>query len=151
MSVASSTIHLFNFEIVVQSVKDLTNHLLAEVEDIKSNNMKKISENFTYKTNLIQFVETMKDVLSKNPEIAKGLSEQQKSLLQNVAQELQEAVTLNNSELMKAKYFNDELIKLVIAAVENASTPMKTYDKHGKRPKNSKLKTPASLTLNEQV
>ncbi len=151
MSAVGSFANLFDFNLVVQSIKDLTEILRSEIEEIKSNNIKIISESFERKSDLINFVESMKEVIYKNPQIAKNLTEQQKTLLKNVAQELQESVTLNNSELMKAKYFNDELIKLVVAAVENASTPMKTYDRYGKRPKHSKLKTPASITLNKKV
>jgi methionine synthase II (cobalamin-independent) len=143
--------HLFNYDIVVQALRDLANVLRAEVEDIKANNIKTITDNFSFKNDLIQYVEAIKDLLSKNPDITKSLSAEQKLTLKNVAQELQESVTLNNSELMKAKYFNDELIKLVVAAVENASTPMKTYDRYGRRPMHSKLKTPTSMTLNKEI
>ena len=143
--------HLFNYDIVVQALGDLTHVMRTEIEDIRANNIKTITENFSFKNDLIQYVEAIKELLSKNPDITKSLSAEQKFTLKNMAQELQESVTLNNSELMKAKYFNDELIKLVVAAVENASTPMKTYDRYGKRPKHSKLRTPTSMTLNEEI
>jgi hypothetical protein len=143
--------HLFNYDIVVQALGDLTHVMRTEIEDIRANNIKTITENFSFKNDLIQYVEAIKELLSKNPDITKSLSIEQKLTLKNMAQELQESVTLNNSELMKAKYFNDELIKLVVAAVENASTPMKTYDRYGKRPKHSKLRTPTSMTLNEEI
>ncbi len=151
MSTAPDLSHLFNFDIFIQALGDLTNLLSSEVEDIKKNNIKTLTANFDFKADLIEYIEAMKEILNQNTSLAKNFREDQKILLKNMAQELQEAVTLNNSELMKAKYFNDELIKLVVTAVENASTPVKTYDRYGKRPKLSKLKTPTSVTFNKEV
>jgi len=142
---------LFDFNITVQAMQDLANILLAEVANIKSNNIKNIAQNQSHKLDLIQHVENIKDILKNNPEIGKSLSDEQKSIFRKVAQELQDSVTLNNSELMKAKYFNDELIKLIVSSVKNVSTPMRTYTNNGSRAKQSKLKTPASLSFNQEI
>jgi RNA polymerase-interacting CarD/CdnL/TRCF family regulator len=142
---------LFNFEAAIQAIQELSDILRNEIPDIKNNNIKKITDNQLKKADLIQYVENVKDLLKQYPEISKELPNEKKSLLKKVAQDLQESITLNNSELMKAKYFNDELIKLIVSTVQNASSPVKTYNKEGKRTTYSKLKTPASVTFNKEI
>jgi predicted methyltransferase len=142
---------LFDFDITVKSMQDLSQILINEVANIKSNNISSINLNQAHKLDLIQHVENIKDILKNNPEISKSLSDEQKKFFQKVAQELQDSVTLNNSELMKAKYFNDELIKLIVSSVKNVSTPMRTYTNNGRAAKQSKLKTPASLSFNQEI
>lgn len=142
--------NLFNYDVVIRAIEELISLLSNEIQYLKHNQISLMSDNYEKKNDLVQYVESIKSFLKQNPSIKERLTQQQKDNLINLAQQLHDTVLLNNEELLKAKSFNDEVIKIVIKAVKNEGSVVNLYDRNGYKGNYTKT-NPPSLTLNKKI
>ena len=101
---------------------------------------------------LIEFIERQNETLKSKQQVREALKEEEKKKLKDLAQKLQDVLANNKEELAKAKYFNEELMKLVVEAVKSESTPVKVYTSSGaKQSVNSKKIETPSVSLDKEI
>lgn len=144
--------NLFNLKVTMQAMTELIKLLSEEIESLKTNQIKKISEFHNRKVDLIQYIENQNETLKKHPSITENFTSSEKLEMKNLAHKLQEVVSVNKVELEKAQYFNKELINLVVEAATGEGVDVRVYDKAGRKKKTSSQKVaPPSVSLNEKI
>jgi len=144
--------NFFNFDVTTRAMEELINLLASETESLKENDAKAVQENYQRKLDLIKFIEIQNVTLKTKQQVKDSLKDDEKQKLKDLAQKLQDVLATNKDELAKAKYFNEELMKLVVNAVKSESMPVKVYNAQGnKQAANSRKVDTPSVSLNKEV
>lgn len=144
--------NFFNYEVTKQAMEELISLLENETDALQSNNTKAVQESYDRKLDLIEFIEKQNKTLKDRQEVRANLKDDEKRRLKDLAQKLQDVLANNKEELAKAKYFNEELMKLVVEAVKKESMPVKVYNSSGSKQRinSQKVETP-SVSLDKEI